>query len=241
METAFIAGATGYTGREVARQLATSDMRPIAHVRPDSSRLEAWRAHFGELGVEVDSTPWRREEMSARLSELRPTLVFALLGTTRKREKRAAAGGTDASYEAVDYGLTKLLMDSAGDAAEATGVRPRFVYLSSMGVSERARGAYLQVRWRAEEALRASGLPFVIARPSFITGRDRDEARPGERIGAAVSDGVLRVAGMLGQRKLRERYRSTDAATLARALIAHGRAPDSAGRVLSSDELRAAP
>ena len=42
-----------------------------------------------------------------------------------------------------------------------------------------------------ERAVAGSGLPYAIARPSFITGPDRDEFRPGERIGAMVSDAAL--------------------------------------------------
>ena len=51
---AFVAGATGYTGVQVVRQLAalerTPPLRVVAHVRPDSTRLAEWRTRFeGEL------------------------------------------------------------------------------------------------------------------------------------------------------------------------------------------------
>lgn len=234
MHIAFVAGATGYTGREVVRLLAERDVRTLAHVRPDSSSLDQWRERFGALGVEVDTTPWTREAMAARLAELSPTHVFSLLGTTLKRARQAASEGRVEDYDAVDYGLSKLLIDSLVDS----GLRPRFVYLSAAGASPLARGSYMQIRWRVEEALRDSGLPYTIARPSFITGPDRDEVRPGERMGAAVADGLLAVASVFGGRRLAARYRSTSSTALARALVARALDPAAENTVLESELLR---
>lgn len=228
VKTAFVAGATGYTGREVVRELLVHGVRTVAHVRPDSAQLSVWRERFMAQGGEVDTTAWDESAMSARLRELRPDLVFALLGTTRHRMK-----GEHSSYETVDYGLTALLIQ----AACSIEPRPKFVYLSSMGVGPGARGAYLIARHRAEEVLRRSGLPYLIARPSFITGEDRDESRPGERVAAKVADGVLGVLGRLGAEKLRDRYRSTDARGLARALVGFGLDDRVVNEVLGSERL----
>lgn len=234
MHIAFVAGATGYTGREVVRELAGRGVRTLAHVRPDSARLPEWRERFTAHGAEVDTTPWTREAMAARLAALSPTHVFALLGTTLKRARRAAAEGRVEDYDAVDFGLSKLLMD----ALLETGLRPRFVYLSSAGASPLARGSYMQIRWRVEEALRTSGLPYTIARPSIITGPDRDEPRPGERMAAVVANGVLNVASMFGGRRLAARYRSTSSDVLARALVARALDPAAGNTVLESEQLR---
>jgi uncharacterized protein YbjT (DUF2867 family) len=234
---AFVAGATGYTGREVVRDLRARGIRAVAHVRPDSSRLEEWRARFGDGGAEVDATPWEEEAMTATFERLRPNLVFALLGTTKKRASKAAAAGEDASretYEAVDYGLSALLLRAAVKA----GHRPRFVYLSSMGVSEDARGQYLKVRARLERELRESGLPYTIARPSFITGSDRDEDRPMERLGAGVGDALLGAAALLGAKRLRDRYASIDPKTLAESLVRFAIEPAGENKVLEADALR---
>jgi len=56
---------------------------------------------------------------------------------------------------------------------------------------------------QSEGEVRASGLPYLIARPFFITGPDRRESRPGERIAAKVTDKVLGLAGHLGATALR--------------------------------------
>lgn len=233
----FVAGATGYTGRAVVATLcAAGEGRVFAHVRPDSRELERWRVQFGELGAEVDTSAWSLEAMTARLTEVSPRLVFALLGTTARRARLEGAASAAAQYEAVDYGLTKLLLD----ATVASGAEARFVYLSAAGVSASARGAYMAARWRAEEAVRASGLPYLIARPSFITGDDREESRPAERVGATVADGLLRVGGWLGARRFSARYRSMSGAQLAQALVRLARADLQAREVVHGEDLRRA-
>jgi uncharacterized protein YbjT (DUF2867 family) len=235
MTTAFVAGATGYTGREVVRALRERGIETIAHVRPDSTRVSDWRSRFEALGARVDSTAWDSAAMTLTLRQTRPDIVFALLGTTQSRSRKARRrGGADAGYEAVDYGLTMLLYSSATEA----GARSRFVYLSAAGVKEEGGNAYLAARARVERALRAAALPYTIARPSFITGPDRDEFRAGERIGAAVVDGLLKGVGWFGGRRLRERYRSTTNAILARALVRLALDPAAAGRTFESEELR---
>ena len=231
-EIAFVAGATGYVGREVVRALRARDIQTVAHIRPDSSRREEWRARFRALGANPDTTAWTEEEMSARLRALAPTRVFALIGTTRKRARAEAISGD--RYETIDYGLTATLLRSATTCSSA----PRFVYLSSEGVSSRTRSAYLKVRWRFEQELISSGLPYSIARPSFITGPDRDDGRPGERAAAAVADSLLAVAGALGARRLRSRYRSTSGQTLGEALVRIALGPGAEDRILSGDDLR---
>jgi nucleoside-diphosphate-sugar epimerase len=232
---AFVAGATGYTGHAVVRELTARGVETHAHVRPDSPSLDEWRERFTSLGAYVDVTPWIRDAMTDTMRRISPRVVFALLGTTRARAKRDATGAVPDSYAAVDYGLTRMLLD----ALLAASLRPRFIYLSSAGVSDRARGEYLQVRARFERELRESGLPFVIARPSIITGSDRQETRPAERVAASVFDGVLRVAGVLGAQHLSERYHSTSADVLARALVRLAMDPMVEDTVIESEGLRA--
>lgn len=233
-EIAFVAGATGYTGREVVAHLVARGIETHAHVRPDSSRRDHWSAHFAELGAHVDLSPWDAESMTDTFGRLRPTLVFALLGTTRARSKAAASKGEEAGYLKIDYGLTRILID----AAATLEAPPRFVYLSSLGVTETTTNAYLRARHLAETDLRKSGLPWTIARPSFITGPDREESRPGERVAAAIADVSLGVLGKLGASKLASRYASTDAHQLAGALVHFATHSDGLDKLLLSEDLQ---
>lgn len=228
--SAFVLGATGFVGREVVRQLCVRGTKTIAHVRPDSSKVAEWRAKFAELGAEVDTTPWDALALAARWRELKPAQIYICIGTTRSKAKSDNVQGD--IYEAVDLGLTKI----AVDAARGSEVQPRLVYLSSVGADASARSPYMRARGKAEDAIKTSGLPWVIARPSFITG-ERDEGRLAERTAAVVGDGLLAVAGVFGGKQLRARYRSTTPDVLASALIRIGEAPEH-DKILDGADLR---
>jgi uncharacterized protein YbjT (DUF2867 family) len=236
-ERAFVAGATGLTGRFVVERLRTSAIPTVAHVRPDSPRLAEWRGRFEKLGAEVDTSAWHDGAISGAIATHAPTIVFGLLGTTQARIARVTKAGGDASketYDAVDVGMTEMLVR----ACEAIEPRPRFVYLSSVGAGEGARGAYLQARTRVEDMLRRSGVPFTIARPSFIVG-DRDDDRPAEKIGAPIANALLGAVGFLGARKTADRYRSIRGEDLARALVSAARDPASVNQILEAEALQA--
>jgi len=233
-ESAFVAGATGLTGGAVVRHLVARGARAIAHVRPDSSRLAAHRERFEALGAEVDETPWDEAAMTERLRVLAPDAVFALLGTTAKRKRQASDEDAN-SYEAVDYGLTALLRR----ACEAAGTRPRFVYVSMVGLDpdKDSRNPYTQARVRVERELRDGALPYTILRPSLIHG-DRGERRPGEAFAAAVADGALSVVGALGARRTRDRYRSITGDELGAACVRLAFDPAAEDRAFEPDALR---
>lgn len=216
---AFVAGATGYTGREVVAALRRRGVTTVAHVRPGSSAAETWVRRFEALGATVDRTPWEDAAMTATLAALRPTLLFALLGTTRKRAERE---GLDDAYERIDYGLTATLLRAArtASASRPSDAAPRFVYLSSLGAREDTRNEYLRVRGRIERELAESGLPYLSVRPAFITGPDREESRPLERVAGAAVDGVLALAWALGARTLRARWASLTGRELAEGMVA---------------------
>jgi hypothetical protein len=128
----------------------------------------------------------------------------------------------------VDYGLTALLLR----AAKASGVRPRFIYLSAAGAREGPAPT-----WRSARASNASWPPAAspghAARPAFISGPDREEKRAGEHLMSGLLDGVLKVAG----RRARDRWASMDAPTLARGLVRLVTDP-TPDRVVAADELR---
>ncbi len=234
MQIAFVAGATGYTGREVVRELVARGVRTVAHVRPDSARADSWRERFESEGAAVDNTPWGDAEMTQTLSALQPTHVFSLLGTTRARRRVAATHGVTESYESIDFGLTALLIR----AAVASASKPRFVYLSSLGVREHATNPYLVARWRAESLLRASGLPYTIARPSFITGPGRDESRPLERVGAAAGNVAGTLLRVFGARRAGGSLRSMTGAELAAGLVRHAFDASAENTTVGAEELR---
>jgi NADH dehydrogenase len=69
-------------------------------------------------------------------------------------------------------------VDAAGTealvaAARTAGIR-RLVYISGAGAAPDARRHWFRAKWRAEEAIRGSGVVYTIFRPSWIYG-------PGDR------------------------------------------------------------
>lgn len=235
MMRAFVAGATGYVGGAVVELLVQRGVETYAHVRPDSRSLEEHRRKFEGLGAVVDTTAWTAEAMGARFGVLRPDVVFGCIGTTRAR-KRTSADPAAETYDAVDYGLTAILIA----AAAALEHKPRFCYLSSAGTGPTTGSSYLAARWKAETALRDSGLPFTIARPAFISGPNREENRPAERVGAIVSDALLGAAAAVGFGSLRDRWASLTNEELARALVHFALGPEGQDRILDAQQLREA-
>jgi nucleoside-diphosphate-sugar epimerase len=224
---AFVAGATGLTGRFVVEALCEQGLEVIAHVRPDSSRIEEWTRRFSEIGAQVDTTEWSQAAMDERFSQAAPDLVFSLLGTTKKREKK---GGGD--YQSVDFGLTAMLINAVKSSPST-----RFVYLSSIGTKKGVSSAYLKARWMAEEHLSQSELPYLVARPSLILG-DRDESRLLESVGGGISDVLIGAAGLLGARKFAKRVGSIQGSELGEGLVREALLWPKNNRILYSDDLR---
>jgi uncharacterized protein YbjT (DUF2867 family) len=76
--------------------------------------------------------------------------------------------------EAPRRGLTFESVDAAGTealalAAAAAGVG-RLVYISGAGAASDAPRHWFRAKWRAEEAIRRSGIAYTIFRPSWIYG-----------------------------------------------------------------------
>jgi len=231
MVRAFVAGATGYTGQSVVELLLDQDVTVAAHIRPNSTRRAEFTSSFRSQGATVVSCAWDLEAITKELVTLQPDLVFCLIGTTRSRARREGLSGD--IYELVDYSLSSILIQ----AAQACGSQPKFIYLSSMGVAGRApRSPYLLARYKVERELRESGLPWVAARPSFITG-DRVEARPMESAGAAVLNACLSAATVMGASRWASRYRSQTGRELATALVSLAMDPAVTNGAFESDTL----
>jgi uncharacterized protein YbjT (DUF2867 family) len=228
--SALVFGATGLTGRHVVRELVRLGVPVVAHVRPDSPHADAWPERFG-AGVQTDRSPWTDDAITALVQRVRPTLVFLLLGTTQARARKEGLGTGGAAYDAVDVRLTERVID----ASVPLGRAARIVYLSSAGAGS-GSGAYLAARRRVEQKLAASGLPFTIARPSFIVG-DRDDPRRSEQLGAPLADGALALLGALGGRRIAARYRSITGAALAASLVRLAQDPAWADRVAEREAL----
>jgi len=225
---AFVLGATGYVGRALVPELRRLGHSTVAHMRAESPRA-GLAPEFRAVGAEVDMTALEPDALRSRLSTLAPTHIFLCHGTTSRRAK---SEGLADPYEAIDVGLTRLVVD----AARALPEPPRIVLLSSMGAG--GRGAYLAARGRAEALVRASGLPFTLCRAPLLSGPDRDESRPLERAAAAFLRPATAIAAKLGLARVASRYSPMDAREAADGLARSGFHYMTIDRVVLADELR---
>lgn len=226
-----VTGATGYTGREVVRQLCDRGQSVIAHIRPGSATGESLAPRFEGWGAAVDKTVWEEEAWVASLKQMQPKLIYFLIGTTKARMRQS---DDDASYDAIDFGLFDLLLRACQKAA----VAPKVVYLSALGVKPNARTAYYRARYKAEQALLNSGLDYVIARPAMITGANRQESRPLERVGGWMADAAAAGLKAMGAQQKAARWRSTDNEELAWALVKYGLDESQRAALVEAEDLK---
>jgi uncharacterized protein YbjT (DUF2867 family) len=167
-----VAGGTGFVGGAIARELAARGRRVVVltHRAPAA------------LATGTSATP------GTSATTPRPALEFRRADVTRPESLATALAGVNelvislafrnSPIEAPRRGQTFELVDAAGAealaaAAKAAGVS-RIVYMSGAGAAADATKHWFRAKWRAEEAVRGSGVAYTIFRPSWIYG-------PGDR------------------------------------------------------------
>ena len=150
LQTVAIAGGTGFVGGAIAAELARRGHRVVvlSHRR---------RAPGAAESREVDAT----KPIDAAVLDGIDCLVIALAFKNYPVE----APRRGRTFERVDaYGTLNLVA-----AARASKVK-RIVYVSGAGAAADADKTWFRAKWRAEEAVRSSGIPYTIFRPSWIYG-----------------------------------------------------------------------
>lgn len=153
----FMTGATGFVGRHIASRLIQDRRQVTCLVRrrdSDSAR------YLSGLGAELAAGDILDAESMAAGARGADALVH-LVGIIFERQ--------GVSFEDIHYQGTM----NALAAASVAGVS-RFVHMSALGTGPDAESVYHRTKWAAEEAVRASGLPFTIFRPSTIYGPGGD-------------------------------------------------------------------
>lgn len=223
MPLILITGATGFLGGEVVRQALARGHEARALVR--SAEAAA-------------ALPVKKENLF--LADLARLGAGDPLG-----DAEAAFAGIDAVIHCAaitperptDAGLSRRVNVDATAAllraAERAG-SPRWIQISSMSASDRAESVYGKTKFEADQAVRASALPWTILRPSVIYG-------PGERGVAARTARTLRRLPFLpiigsGEEVLRPVYVS-DVAEAAFAAIEREAAIGKAYMIGGADEV----
>ena len=154
--TVAVAGGTGFVGGGILRELRRRGHRVIAL----STQGEAAR------GLLPDDVEIRTAD--AALGDGLPeglAGVDALVIALAFRNSPMESPRTGQTFEAVDAIGTEHLVA----AARGQGVKS-VVYISGAGAARDARRHWFRAKWRAEEAVRASGMRWTILRPTWIYG-----------------------------------------------------------------------
>ena len=147
-----VTGATGFVGPAVVQRLVDDGhtVRVLEHSEGSSADLPSQEAVSGSM---TDPASLRE---AAEEQDVVVHLVAILTG--KPEEFRSV----------MEQGTRDLL-----EAARGAGVR-RFVLMSALGTTEETKDLvpYYGAKWQMEQDVKASGLEYVIFRPSFVFGRD---------------------------------------------------------------------
>lgn len=156
VRTVAVAGGTGFVGSAIAMEVRRRGARVIVL----TSRGEHGR---GQLPDDIE----------LRTADIRngDGLVSALDGVDQLVISLAFPGSP---IEQPRRGNTFLQVDAMGTerlvaAAKEAGVK-RVLYLSGAGAAPDAQRHWFRAKWRAEEAVRGSGMEWTILRPTWIFG-----------------------------------------------------------------------
>jgi uncharacterized protein YbjT (DUF2867 family) len=155
-----VAGATGFVGRYVVRELLSRGLRVRGLVR---DRAKARAVLPAEEGLRLIQGTADDGEALAGLCAGASGVVNAI-GILRETR-----GST---FQRQHVETTRNLVEAA---QEAGGAGPaRFIQISALGVSDDSKAEYIRTKWEAEQIVRRSGLPWTIFRPSIVHGMGSD-------------------------------------------------------------------
>ena len=145
-----VTGATGFVGREVVRALRSRDVevRCLVHTPGAESVLgKDVEVHYGDV----------RDPAALRAAFYDVDVVVHLVAIIRER-------GT-LTLDGINHRGTENVVQ----AASAAGVN-HFIQQSALGARDDPAYTYLYSKWRGEQAVIRSGLPYTILRPSILFG-----------------------------------------------------------------------
>jgi uncharacterized protein YbjT (DUF2867 family) len=191
---AVVVGGTGLVGRALLAELAAD-------------------ASFGRvtaLARRPAEVPPRVEARVLDLATLEPEEMppadagFCCLGTTIK------VAGSQEAFHAVDHGLVLRFARACHDSGVSS-----FHVVSALGADPGSRVFYNRVKGEMERDVAALGFPTLcVYRPSLLLG-ERQEKRPGERVGTAFAKALRPL--------IPATYRGVQAEVVARAMARHAK------------------
>jgi len=152
-----VAGGTGFVGGAVVRELRGRGL-DVAVLTRDAKRAAR---RFEGLGVDL------REGDVRDAASLAPAMLGsdAVIGCQQFPNSPIENPTRGQTFEEVDAKGTENLVA----VAKAAGAK-RYVYVSGAGAAPDAPYHWFRAKWRAETAVRQSGLLYTIFRPSWVYG-----------------------------------------------------------------------
>jgi uncharacterized protein YbjT (DUF2867 family) len=152
-----VAGGTGFVGGGIVRELSRRGQR-ITVLTRDPSR---GRNRFPGLDIDYRAGDVR-DPASLRAAMSGVEVVIGCQQFPGSPMENRRRGYT---FEEIDAKGTEHLVRAAKEA----GVK-RYIYLSGAGASPDAPQHWFRAKWRAESAVRESGITYVIFRPAWVYG-----------------------------------------------------------------------
>jgi NADH dehydrogenase len=156
----FLTGATGFVGKHMLERLLAEGHAVRAALRGLPGQNARLLSHTEHLGRKDDFQYVHGDILEGtRLDEGMQgcDAVIHLVGIIVEK-------GTN-TFERVHHLGTRNVVE----AAKRTGIK-RFVQMSALGARADGVAAYQTTKWKGEEEVRQSGIPFCVLRPSLIFG-----------------------------------------------------------------------
>jgi NADH dehydrogenase len=151
-----VAGGTGFVGGGIVRELARRG-KQFAVLTRDAARSAD---RFPGLSVEYR----QGDVLDPSSLEAAMAGIDAVIGTQQFPNSPIENPKKGHTFEQIDARGTENLVA----AAKAAGVQ-RYVYLSAAGAAPEGYH-WFRAKWRAEQAVRGSGLTYAVLRPSWVYG-----------------------------------------------------------------------
>jgi uncharacterized protein YbjT (DUF2867 family) len=147
----FLTGATGFVGKHMLRRLLDEGHSVRALVRDPAQAANSAQGSVEFLAGDVVSGAGLDAAIAGCDAAIHLVGIIVEKGAN--------------TFEAVHHIGTRNVVE----AAKRAGVR-RFIHMSAVGVRPDGVAEYQTSKWKGEEEVRQSGIPYCILRPSLIFG-----------------------------------------------------------------------
>ena len=151
--TILVAGGTGFIGSNIVKELVKRNhkVKALVHTGANLSRLKNLNLEYANGDItDINS-------LDKPFTDVK--IVYNVVGIIQETKR--------ANFDSIHVLGTKNLVEMSNKV----GVE-YFVHISSLGTRPNAVSRYHQSKWKAEQSVVSSGIPYTIFRPSVVFGPD---------------------------------------------------------------------